>query len=192
MSIATAIKALTKTDTSDEIERLEQSAAALAAALTGAGVDQLGSMRSLQAAERAGDVKASNIAQGLIAEADSKIAALRVRAAAVKAALAESRAQLAVEQKGDKTAEAQAAILQTGAACEAAAHAATVSMLDLSKALRAYSDAATAERAAKDSLARVSGDYIVPFVGLRGLGAIEKAAKVSAGTMKTVSVEIPA
>jgi hypothetical protein len=173
------------------VSNLESRAREAVAALTRAGETQVAATRALHEAEKVGDLKAADVAAKKLADADEDIVRLRVRQRAIASALTEAQDAAAVEDATDRLSMFQADVAKASRDCEAAQHSAVVSALDLSRHIGAYQKAAAAERAARDGISKCQGDYAGPSLGSRGLGVIERAALVKAGTLSTIQVSIP-
>jgi hypothetical protein len=191
MNIAATLKKITQTSIANEVERLQLNASAIAESLTAAGTDQVAATRGLQEAERVADRKAVEAATGLIKDADEKISRLRLRQKATAAALAEAKVALADEDKASRIVALRDKKKAAGAAADAAQDACVVALLEFRAAFVRYVAASSDERSATDAIAREAADVFPMGIGLRSLGRIERLAKTKAGTLTSLTVEIP-
>lgn len=192
MTIAQTLKTvLSGPSPSAAVAKLEQRAGEAVAALTAAGESQVAAQRELHDAEKAGRVADANKAAQKLSDLDSEIARLRVRKAAIASALAEARTEQGAADAAGRMEMFQTAFEQASKDADGAQHAAVVAALDLSRAIKKYQTASSAERAARDGISKCNGDFAGPSIGVRSITAVERAALLKSGQLSTVAFNLP-
>ena len=175
----------------DEVASFEARFAAVDADSVAALAEKSRAEAALHEAEKSGDTKTADSAASALAVVDGKLVRLHARREAVIEGLTEARAAKAAQEKSVRVAGLKSRQAKAASAADTAQAEAVSLISALGAVLVAYFEAARIESDCTSHLGVEAGEGFVPHVGIRGLSAIEEAARIRGQYVERLQLLIP-